>query len=158
MFSSLFNLSVDSTYDHPCIKPFPTNLLYSLKEKSNGIGITGEYLSVAPDFRKEKMGQSLAEVLAGLQMKIFTEMNLDISFAATVRAAKVDSIIKHFGFKEVGSYSKIGVDCIQLINTPETYHDHPNSDVREIINRFWNNRTDLTGLTLPTHNSNQKAA
>jgi len=145
MCSSLFNFSALPTLDHPCINPFPENLLASLRTGGASLCMTGEYLSVNPDFRKGCMGISMAEVLAGIQMKIFRNLNLSASLAATVRAAKVDIICKKFGFAEVGSYQKMGVDCVMLFNTQDKYQEHPDSAVRFQVERLWRNCRDETG-------------
>ncbi len=146
LLASLFNTGAMTTYDHPCIKPFPESLLNQLKAKSLGSCITGEYLSVARDFRREVMGLSLADVMIGILMKIFQEQNLNMALAATVRSAKVDQICKKYGYLELGSYLKIGVDCIMLYNTQETCREHPDPAVADMVRQCWAEKRDETGL------------
>jgi hypothetical protein len=157
LLATLFNVSALTTYDHPCVKPFPNTVLDKLKSNGSGLCITGEYLSVHPEFRKDLVGLSLADVMVGLLMKIFVHQNIKMALAATVRAAKVDAICKNYGYAEVGSYIKIGVDCVTLFNTQESYKDHPDAQVMEMVNRYWNTRNDLTGIT-STQNTTKKAA
>lgn len=158
LHSSLFNLGADVTYDHPCIKPYPKELLDMLREKGKGLCVTGEYLSADPEFRREVTGISLADVMIGLQMQVFLNLKLEIAFGAAVRAAKVDAICKKYGYREVGSYLKIGVDCIMLYNTQESYRTHPDSEVMEMVNRCWRNRDDQTGMTVPERENFKKSA
>jgi hypothetical protein len=134
--------------------------LDSLRKKGCGRGITGEYLSVHPEFRKEEGGISLADVLVGILMKIFVNLKIEIAIAATVRQAKVHLIGKNYGYSDqIGSYLKCGVDCLMIYNTQETYHDHPDLIVANTVNYFWDNRVDHTGLvTKPNLEVVRKAA
>jgi hypothetical protein len=147
LLSSIFNLSSFTTYDHPCIVPFPSDILNGLKTKGRGLCMTGEYLSVHPDYRKSLVGISMADVITGLLMNIFAERRIDIALAATVRDAKVDEICRQFGYVEVGSYLKMGVDCVMLFNTQNSLREHPNNEVAAMVKKLWKNRNDLTRAT-----------
>lgn len=157
LLASMFNVSAATTYDHPCVKPFPSEVLQKLKDSGRGLCITGEYLSVHPEFRKEIVGMSMADVLIGVLMKIYQKLDLNMALAATVRAAKVDTICKKYGYTELGSYLKIGVDCIMLFNTQETCREHPDPAVATMVDHVWAKRKDLTELTL-TNEIVKKAA
>ena|GEM_PF-5651530 len=148
LLASQFHLQAETTYDHPCIKPFPAAIHEHLRSRGQGLCLTAEYMSVARDFRRELMGISLAEVLSGLLVRIFQEQKIDVALAATVRSAKVDQICKKLGYEELGSYLKIGVDCIMLYTTQEKCREHPDPAVASLVSELWEQRRDETGLTL----------
>lgn len=147
LLSTLFNINALTTFDHPGVKLFPEEVLNKLADEKTGTAITGEYLSVPPDFRKDITGISLAAVMVGLKMKIFKELECKMALATTIRKAKVDEIALKYGYKEVGSYEKCGVDCIMLYNTQATLKEHSDPAIQEMVNRLWNTRSDITGLT-----------
>lgn len=148
--SSVFHLGAQATYDHPHVRPFRDYLPDWKNDPAPGIAVTGEYLSVHPDYKKDILGVSLAEVMVGLLMEIFVAIDARYALATTVRKAKVDVIAKDYGYREIGSYLKCGVDCVVLYNTQETRVEHPNPKVRELVSRLWATREDITGLTLNT--------
>ena len=155
---SLFHLGADVTYDHPCIRPFPAEVLDTLRTERKGRCITGEYLSVHPEFRKNSVGISMADIMIGIMSKIFQNLELEMAFAATVRAAKVDIIAKKYGFRELGSYVKIGVDCIMVFSTQEMLQAHPDPTTMALVEKFWREREDLTGLTIQSREQILKVA
>lgn len=141
---STFKCGSKTTLDHPVIKPFPTFVHEIIKSNSHSNCFIGEYLSVHPEFRKSILGLSLADILVGLYNQLFLELGGAISLAATVRQAKVDEIAKNFGYQELGSYLKIGVDCIMLYNLPAGVRQHPNPEIARWTSHFWNTKTDYT--------------
>ncbi|MGZ3652459.1 MAG: hypothetical protein ACXVB9_00070 [Bdellovibrionota bacterium] len=143
--SSVFNLGATASYDHPNVSAFREYIDGYLKNERSGLCMTGEYLSVHRDYRKEIVGLSLAEVLIGILMKIFVTIDGKLALATTVRPAKVDRICKDYGYVEVGSYLKCGVDCVKLYNTQQTLREHPNPDVVKMTDRLWAKRIDKTG-------------
>jgi len=149
LLSSVFHLGATPTYEHPCIAPFIHDVPQLVTRDGldqSGACITGEYLSVHPEFRKERYGISMADVLIGILMRIFVERNFKLALAATVRSAKVDQICKKFGYTEVGSYLKCGVDCIMMYNTQQTYTAHPDPVTLKLIDDLWSRRQDDTGI------------
>ncbi|MCO5142222.1 MAG: hypothetical protein M9962_03930 [Oligoflexia bacterium] len=144
LLSTSFPLKALSTYDHPCVSLFPSSITTTLKEMSKGFCITAEYLSVHPEFRKSLIGVSLADILVGLQMQLFEDIQADISLATTVRKAKVDEIGASYGYKPLGSYEKCGVDCIMMVNTKETNKRHKDPLVANLVDLLWKNKIDET--------------
>jgi hypothetical protein len=158
LLSSMFHLEAATTYDHPCIRPFPESVLGAMRRQGSGLCITGEYLSVSRDFRREVMGISLAEIMSGLLVRIFRELEIEMALAATVRSAKVDEICKKLGYQELGSYLKIGVDCIMLACSQQTSREHPDPEVARLVRQLWDQRRDETGLTLGAAEKQKKSA
>jgi hypothetical protein len=146
--TSFFNLSADVTYDHPYFKTFPKKMVQKLRSESVGHIITGEYLSVTADFRKSASGVHLSDVLVGLLMKIFVEIEAKMTFATTVRPAKVHKICEKYGWSELESFTKYGLDCLLLCNSQEQVRTHDDPEVARLVESFWQSRNDFTGLTL----------
>lgn len=157
LLSTLFHAQALTTYEHSCVSPFPDSALQRLRELPQGRALTGEYLSVNPEFKKSLLGISLADTLIGILMRILRETKTDMALAATVRAAKVADICKAYGYEEVGSYLKIGVDCVMLYNTLEMVREHPSPEVRALVKRLWESRADYSGM-LVQNESLRKAA
>lgn len=156
--ASVFNPGAATTFDHPSVKEFPEFVLRQLSQIEPKAWITGEYLSVGRDYKKELVGVSLADVLVGLLLKIMNTESLSAMLATPVRAAKVADISYNYGCKEVGSYMKIGVDCQMVYVTRAMYHDHPSKDVTDTVNALWNKRTDMTKETIQKRISEIRAA
>lgn len=144
--TTFFNLSALATFDHAYFRPFPTELIKSLESNPTGVLITSEYLSVHPDYRKSIVGVSLSEVLIGMVVRVLIQLNAKMLLGTAVRPAGVHKSCKKFGYKEVGSYEKYGLDCVLLSNTPEEAHEHADPKIRMLISQYWNNKTDLTGI------------
>lgn len=157
LLSTLFHAQALTTYEHSCVSPFPEVALGRLRSLPGGRALTGEYLSVNPEFKKSLLGLSLADTLIGILMCILRQTQTDMALAATVRAAKVAEICKAYGYEEVGSYLKIGVDCVMLYNTLETVREHPSPEVRALVKRLWSSKVDHTGM-LENYESLWKAA
>lgn len=154
---SVFNNAAEVTFDHPSVKPFPQIILERFRRVKDGSCITGEYLSVHPEFRKGLVGISLADLLVGLLMEIFREEQFSYVLATPVRTAKVSEIAKAYGCVEVGSYMKIGVDCQMVYTTPSMVRYHPDPLVREAVSSLWASKTDHT-LRPITESATAKAA
>lgn len=145
--SSLFNISADAIYDHPYLRAFPISLIASLRSKGEGLILTGEYLSVKPEFRRNKAGIAISDALIGLLMKVFERTNASISLATTVRPAKVHKIGEKFGWSELGNFTKYGLDCVLLQNSASQLRVHDDPNVNQSVEEFWTKRTDLSCLT-----------
>jgi len=153
--ATFFNLTSDVSVQHPYLKPFPSKMTTLLTESKSGMYMTGEYLAVHPDYRKSKLGVSLSEVLIGLIQKIFTLSQAQILFGTAVRPKKVHESCFGYGYQECGAFEKYGLDCVLLFNTQANVREHENPEIRDLINFFWNHRSDFTILkTLPQFDEN----
>jgi len=141
-----FNLSAESTFDHAYLKTFPDETVRILRDQGSGLYTTYEYISIRPGFRKSEIGISLSDVLLGLCEKVFTFSDAKIALATAVRPAKIAEVLKIFGWIEVGSISKYGLDCVLLRSTPQGRRDHEDHAVSSLIEHYWKNKTDLAGL------------
>jgi len=141
---SVFNSHAEVSFDHPGVKPFPELVQEMMKRLEPNACITGEYLSVNPDYRKSVVGISLADAMVGILLQIMLNESLGAMIATPVRAAKVADITKCFGAAEVGSYLKIGVDCQMIYVTREMYRPHPDKRVNEFVQELWARRRDFT--------------
>jgi hypothetical protein len=115
--SSYFNLAAEPIYDHPYLKAFPSELMDSFRAKKVGHIISGEYLSVAPGFRKSTTDAPLSDILIGLLMKVFVQSEAKMTLATTIKPAKVHKIGEKYGWSELGSFNKYGLDCVLLCNS-----------------------------------------
>lgn len=147
LLSTIFHTEALSTYEHPQIAPYPPAVLERLRNFRSGRCLSGEYLSVHPEYRKSELGISLAEIMVGLLQRIFLSCEAEMLLASTVRAAHVAEIARDYGYEEVGSYLKLGVDCVMMCNTAEGVVEHPRAEVREAIQRFWAFRHDYSHLS-----------
>jgi len=153
LLSTIFHTEALTTYEHPQIAPYPPAVIERLHAIRGGRCLSGEYLSVNPAFKKSILGISLAEVMVGILQRILLSAEADILLASTVRAAHVAEIARDYGYEEVGSYLKLGVDCVMMCNTRDGVVEHPRAEVREAIAQFWAFRRDLAGLpnAAPAH-------
>jgi len=145
---TFFNIRADATYDHAYLQPFPQHLIKALRASSGGFVTTAEYLSVHSDFRRSIIGVSLSEVLLGILSRVFTESEGRMLLATTVRPARVHESCAKFGWQEVGVVQKYGLDCILMHSDLRTTCTHPDRAVASLIDDYWAQRQDWTGLTV----------
>ncbi len=144
---TLFNANAEASFDHPYFKPFPQKLLNEARSRQGAI-FSSEYLAVEPAFRKSAAQVSLSEILIGLVVKAAIELEATLLFGTAVRPARVDESCKKFGYQEVGSYEKYGLDCALLCGAYEGLHDHPDRETATWIESFWTSKRNLTSLNL----------
>lgn len=142
--SSVFNTHADVSFDHPSVKPFPEPVKLALRESTPNACITGEYLSVGREFKRDLVGISLADVMVGILLEILKSEELSAMIATPVRAAKVADITINFGAIEVGSHMKIGVDCQMIYVGRNMVRPHPDAKVNHAVEDLWNRRIDMT--------------
>jgi hypothetical protein len=146
VLASVFHGQALSTFDHPSVAPFPAHIHDKLRNWQGGRALTGEYLSVDPAYKKSVLGISLAEIMCGLLHKILHARGIDMLLASTVRAAHVADIGVLFGYQEVGSFLKLGVDCVLMFNTTQNIQRHPNAEMLAAVEHFWATKADYTNL------------
>ena len=157
--SNFFNLSSHATFDHPYLHSFPEALIEDFKTEGKGILMTGEYFTVCTPFRKKNLGSFVAELLVGLLLKILLHVDAKATLSTTILETKSHEIGKAFGYKIVGEKKKYGLNCMLLVNTKKQYQEHSNPQVNLMVQRLWNQRIDLTGITTQSaHEVFQKAS
>jgi hypothetical protein len=155
--TSFFNLGAESTFDHAYMKAFPRDFVGGLHAEGRGLATTSEYLSVHPDYRRSQIGVALSDVLVGLGLKIFSQQDGTVTLGTAVRPARSHESAFKYGYVEVGTIQKYGLDCSLLFNTQDQLHRHADPDVAALVDDYWATRNDLTGLTL-TSETHRRAA
>lgn len=155
--TTLFHVDSPSDLDHAYFRPFPEMLRERLRRQQNRV-MSGEYLCVHPSFRKSEIGFSLADVLIGLLMQAFFQLQVDTVFGTAVKAMKVQDICARYGYKEAAHFQKYGLDCLLLFNNAQEFHDHPDPRVRQCVAQLWSQRSDLSQKTLVLPYTKPKAA
>lgn len=155
--TTFFEVASASDLDHAYFRPFPEILRERLRRQQNLV-MSGEYLCVHPGYRKSEMGLSLADVLIGLLMQAFFQLQVDTVFGTAVKAMKVQDICARYGYKEAANFQKYGLDCLLLFNNAQEFQDHPDPRVRDAVARLWATRSDLSQKTLTPKYPNKKAA
>lgn len=144
VLASVFHGQALPTFDHMSVAPFPAAVHEKLKSWPGARALTGEYLSVHPKYKKSVLGISLAEIMCGLLHQILYARGIEMLLASTVRAAHVAEIGLLFGYDEVGSFLKLGVDCVLMFNTTKNIRRHPNAEMMAAVEHFWATKTDYT--------------
>jgi hypothetical protein len=146
VLASVFHGQALTTFDHLSVAPFPERIHEKMRNWPGSRCLTGEYLSVNPTYKKSVLGVSLAEIMCGILHKILDERGIEMLMASTVRAAHVADIGRDFGYEEVGSFTKLGVDCVLMFNTTRNIQRHPNEAMLAEVDRLWSAKNDYTNL------------
>jgi len=148
---SYFDLGAAGPKEHSYFRRFYTEAyLSALRDRGAEQVLSMEMYSVLPEWRTPSVGVSLAAVMIGLGVKLAQAWNLDASIGVARVDAGVDRLVQEQGAVVLG-------EDVQLFNTPckqiaffrEAMRPHPREKVAELVNHFWNQRTDTTGRIAP---------
>ncbi len=146
---SYFDLAAAGPREHSYFRRFYTqDYLAALNRAGASKVLSMEMYSVLPKWRTPSVGVSLAAVMIGLGVKLAQRWKLDASIGVARVDAGVDRLVQEQGAIILG-------EDVQLFNTPckqiaflkGAMRPHPREKVAELVNHFWNHRTDTTGLS-----------
>lgn len=147
---SLFNIEQTSLEYHPYLRGKEERaFLASLKDLNCRSAVSFEFLTLNDQWRKSKIGFSLAPVIVGLGYKIQKALNIDAALGRCRKDLHVNQLMTQVG----GITLKTDV---MMHNTPTDFcavllsqmKDHPDKDVQELIGALWSKRTDFSNLTI----------
>lgn len=146
---SVLNLEMASSPYHPYFNATgDTVFIDALREKGCRSAMPLEYLTIDEKWRKSKTGLSLSPVMIALGCRIQKELAID----AIIGRARSDIKIND---RMIDAGSVILRAGVMMHNTPtdfcaiflENQKEHPDPQVRDLVEKLWTQRTDLTGLT-----------
>lgn len=152
--TSLFRNDNLTIYDHAYIKSFPADTVNYIRSEKPGAFSTGEYLSVAPPWRKNLLGISLADVLIGLMLRLSKNLECIGTLATTVRQSKIHEICEKFSYEHIQKTNKYNLDIFLMYKGISNNIEHPTNDINTLIDYFWKNRNEL--FTQPYQENRQK--
>ncbi|NCN39608.1 hypothetical protein GW916_00005 [bacterium] len=155
---TIFDLSSQIWNDHHYLKPFPESTMQQLRNTGHNHVMSGEYLSVSRNFRRAFSRISLAEIMIGLVLKCYESLELDAIFNTTVKEVKTDKMCKKFGFQEIGSYQKYGLNCALLMNNFSTLSGHPDPETQALIQQLFASASNFTTFHQFNNHRTLKAA
>lgn len=156
---SVLNLEMASTVFHPYLNATgDTCFIDLLRESKCRSAMPLEYLTINENWRKSKTGLSLSPVMIALGCRVQKELGID----AIIGRARSDIKIND---RMIDAGSVILRAGVMMHNTPTDFcaiflndqKEHPDSQVRDLVARLWDNRRDHTGLTLGRSTTRQAA-
>lgn len=147
---SILNLEQPGVGSHPYfVGENEATFLAALRTNGARTAISFEYLTINPDWRKSRIGFSLAPVVVGLGYQIQQTLFIDSSLGRCRQDNGVNRLMTDVGGKAL-------VEGVMMYNTPTDFchvvrtemREHPDSETRDRIAALWNARHDWTGDTL----------
>jgi hypothetical protein len=104
-----------------------------------------EFLSVFPEYRKSKLGLSLAQILMSLSLKSAIELKADAITGIARKELKVDVLCREFGCRSLVPTVKRGnLECEIIWYLPEDIKTHHDLQIERLSNSLWESRTYAT--------------
>jgi hypothetical protein len=140
------DLRVQAHRDMKYFKPYPDELLDSLRDRHDGrVMMTGQ-LTIHPDFRRRSAGPFMSELLVGLATRRFLSSGYPVMIAFTRNDRNAHELAYRFGAEPlqrgVEAYG-IGSDLVAFY--PDRTHDSELPGLSRIIDRLWH-ATDVAPL------------
>lgn len=146
--STIFNTQNPCVFDMRYFSIFnPTALSWVFERQPKSI-MSMEFLTVAPEFRKNEMGFSLAEVLILLSFIYLNEQQIDMAVGVAVKVAGVDKLATNLSAHVIGYDVKRGnLVCNLLGQVKEgvSLH-HPNKELDLFAQNLWSRRNHSTHI------------
>jgi len=144
---SRFNSEQEVTKDHHYLNKFPSVFRRELLEDKNNIFLVMEYLSTHPNWRKSETDLPIGSILLGFAQEIFKQWHGKVMLGTAWKAPKVDKMCSEFGYTQVGTTCKYGLDCSLIYATQQSIRKHP--ILSPSIEAIWNRRLDLLNENPP---------
>jgi hypothetical protein len=155
---SFFNLEQQAINRHRYFQFYPENFFQYLRQRDAKEVMSLEFLTIDSAWRKSVIGVSLAEVLIACATKCIRSQGAD----AGIAPARTDNKVNEMAYNQ-------GYECFQAGITKRNFQVDlivgfknqlkltPNPEVNALADRFWQERTDFTGLTLPSQYTSKVA-
>lgn len=146
---SVFNLRLSAHQDHEYFANNSGNIfLADLKERNANSALTMEYFSVDPHWRKSHCGLSLGPILISLGTRIQRACGVDASLGRAREDVGTNRMFEGLG-------AQVLLSNVSMYNTPisimvaysNNVRDLPDISSRRYVNKFWNERIDVSGST-----------
>ena len=147
---SLFRLDHLSDLDHKYLAPYPKDFFPFMEKHQATFVLSLEYLTVAPNWRKNICGVSLGEVLIGCGLRVMSEMGAHAVIApARADEKKVNEMAYRYGFDCFESGLKmLGCPIDIVVGFKGMVKESPDPEIAQWVDRYWAKRRDYTASTL----------
>ncbi|MCB0369652.1 MAG: hypothetical protein KDD45_09460, partial [Bdellovibrionales bacterium] len=143
-----FNLSCNSISKHSYFKHVKNEKIEEIKNHSITTLMSGEFLTVHPDYRNKPNGISWAEVVVGLCHKVLINSPWDGVIGISRVDFKVDKICNNYGANSIDDIDRHDIKCKivvarkdELLN-PKSQKISPNTNA--LINELWTEKNNST--------------
>lgn len=139
-----FDLRVHAIQTHSYLKSLSNIKIEELKSKSIQRLMSGEFLTVHPEFRGKPNGISIAEVIVGLCTKVFLSSPWDAIIGISRIDFKVDKMTTKLGGRVNGDLLRHDVECKIIIATKSDIKPNTDLPVVNMVESLWsqvNNQT-----------------
>jgi hypothetical protein len=148
----LFDLEALPHLDLHYFHPFRSKALSELQLRNVKKVMTLEYLLLDPEFRKTKVGKSLASLVVSLSLRAFQTTSADAAIGVTRNDRGVNNMVYKKGAVclEASSHlHNVTIDVVAFFKS-QIVEDLQGQDF-DLFQHIWNERMDRTGLTRQTN-------
>lgn len=141
-----YDLRISSIKKLGYFSHYPDQVFDLLKFSKINQLVTHEFLTVNPEWRKTKIGFSVAEWLMALGARTLHHIGGDGSVAIARKDIGIHKLCHKLGWKSaICDISYNGYPCdVILLNNRDSYL---NSDLKIEIEHLWSKRIDISGIT-----------
>jgi hypothetical protein len=145
---SAFDLRQLSHRDHSYFRmSYPQEFVDNLRAQGHRSLLTMEFLTVSPNWRKSRLGFSLADVIMSLGIKIFQQLEMDCFVTLARGDVKVPQLLKRINFETHGEVlERHNTPCEAMMLPASRIVSHPDPVIADLVEHFWKSREDFSDL------------
>lgn len=139
------------TFDLPYFEGFRGEPAAVMKAEGAKRVMTLEYTAVHTGYGERRTGIRFAEVMNGLALNIFRDLNFDATTGTPRRLSGLSEVTANFGYRKIyDGYKKAGWELDVFVGFKGEIKEHPDPKYRSLIRQLWTDRIDYSDLHLNT--------
>lgn len=154
---NMFNLQLPFTRNHTYFADLSEEQYHNLCQMPGSRFISGEFLTVANQFRGKSQGFLWSEVIVGLSSLIFLASDCDHIIGISRVDKRVDQMTQTLGGSARSEIIKHNIHCKVMTAARDQIKPHPDLITRQIIERLWMSAENDSYL-INQVNNNQRMA
>ena len=133
------------TFDLPYFEAFRGTAAELMKSENVERIMTLEYTAVHTSYGERRTGLRFAEVMNGLALNVFNELDFDATTGTPRRLSGLSDVTANYGYRKLAEgFKKAGWELDVFLGFKGEIREHPDPVYRDIIRKLWNARIDHT--------------
>lgn len=143
--STFVRFDQNVTFDLPYFEAFRGSAAELMQAEQVKRIMTLEYTAVHTSFGERRTGIRFAEVMNGLALNVFKELDFDATTGTPRRLSGLSDVTANYGYRKLAEgFKKAGWELDVFLGFKGELNEHPDPIYRDLIRRLWDARIDYT--------------